>query len=89
MAGKACTGTGSRGSASDGWGIATSRTSACSLHAIPFLARFGRLPTRDDVETNPKGVLDQVYKHKVITTMPTPEEGKRWSKIFDETFRKR
>lgn len=60
-----------------------------SRESQQFLARFGRLPTRDDVETNPKGVLDQVYKHKVITTMPTPEEGKRWSKIFDETFRKR
>ncbi len=54
-----------------------------------FLAKFGRLPTRDDVETNPKGVLEPVLKSKVITTMPTPEEGKKWSKVFDETFRRR
>lgn len=60
-----------------------------SRESQQFLAQFGRLPTRDDVETNPKGVLTDVYKHKVITTMPTPEEGRRWSRIFDETFRKR
>jgi iron(III) transport system substrate-binding protein len=53
------------------------------------LAKFGRLPTRDDVDTNPKGVLEPVLKAKVITTMPTPEEGRRWSKLYDEHFRKR
>ncbi len=60
-----------------------------SRESQQFLAKFGRLPTRDDVETNPKGVLEPVLKAKVITTMPTPEEGKKWSKVYDETFRKR
>lgn len=58
-----------------------------SQESQQFLAKFGRLPTRDDVETNPKGVLEPVLKAKVITTMPTPEEGRKWSKIFDDTFR--
>ena len=60
-----------------------------SRESQQFLAKFGRLPTRDDVETNPKGVLEPVLKAKVITTMPTPEEGRKWSKVFDETFRRR
>lgn len=60
-----------------------------SQQSQQFLAQFGRLPTRDDVETNPKGVLDPVLKAKVITTMLTPEEGRKWSKIFDDTFRRR
>ena len=60
-----------------------------SREAQTFLAKFGRLPTRDDVETNPKGVLEPVLKAKVITPMPTPEEGRKWSKIFDDTFRHR
>ena len=60
-----------------------------SQQSQAFLAKFGRLPTRDDVETNPKGVLEPILKAKVITTMPTPEEGRKWSKVFDETFRKR
>jgi iron(III) transport system substrate-binding protein len=60
-----------------------------SRESQQFLAKFGRLPTRDDVETNPKGVLEPVLKAKVITTMLTPDEGKKWSKVFDETFRRR
>ncbi len=60
-----------------------------SRESQQHLAQYGRLPTRDDVETNPKGVLEPVMKAKIITTMPTPEEGRKWSKIFDETFRKR
>ena len=60
-----------------------------SRESQQHLARFGRMPTRDDVELNPKNVLDPVLKAKVITTMPTPEEGRKWSKVFDETFRRR
>jgi len=60
-----------------------------SRESQQHLATFGRLPTRDDVETTPKGVLDQVTKAKVVTMMPTPEEGRKWSKVFDATFRNR
>jgi iron(III) transport system substrate-binding protein len=60
-----------------------------SRESQQFLAKFGRLPTRDDVETNPKGVLEPVMKATVITTMLTPEDGRKWSKVFDDTFRKR
>lgn len=60
-----------------------------SRESQSHLAKFGRLPTRTDVETNPKGVLEPVLKAKVITTLPTPEEGRKWSKIYDEHFRKR
>lgn len=60
-----------------------------SRESQAHLAKFGRLPTRDDVETNPPGVLEPVLKAKVITTLPSPEDGRRWSKVYDSHFRPR
>lgn len=58
-----------------------------SREAQQFLAKFGRLPTRPDVETNPKGVLDPVLKATVITKLLDAEEEKKWHRILREIFR--
>lgn len=60
-----------------------------SREAQQFLAKFGRLPTRPDVETNPKGVLEPVLKAKVVTKLLDAEEEKKWSRTFKELFRPR
>ena len=60
-----------------------------SREAQTFLSKFGRLPTRDDVATNPPGVLDQVRKAKVVGMVLDQAEAKRWSKTFEEQFRRR
>jgi iron(III) transport system substrate-binding protein len=60
-----------------------------SQEAQQFLTKFGRLPTRPDVETNPKGVLEPVLKAKVLTVLLDPEEEKKWSRTFKEIFRPR
>ena len=60
-----------------------------SREAPQVLTKFGRLPTRPDVETNPKGVLDEVLKRKVSTVLLDAEEEKKWSRTFKELFRPR
>jgi len=58
-----------------------------SAEAQQFLTKFGRLPTRPDVETNPKGVLAGIEKAKVSTFLLDSDEEKKWSRIFKEIFR--
>ncbi len=60
-----------------------------SQEAQQFLTNFGRLPTRPDVETNPKGVLENVTKAKVIIKLLDSTEEKKWSATFKELFRPR
>jgi iron(III) transport system substrate-binding protein len=60
-----------------------------SQQAQQFLTKFGRLPTRPDVETNPKGVLEPVLKAKISTVLLDAEEEKKWSRTFKEIFRPR
>ena len=54
-----------------------------------FLAKFGRIPTRADVESNPPGIVAAMNKHKVITALLTPEEERKWQKLFDQLFKGR
>jgi len=54
-----------------------------------FLAKFGRLPTRGDVEENPPGTVAMLRQKKVITTLFTPEEERTWQRRFTELFRPR
>jgi ABC-type Fe3+ transport system substrate-binding protein len=58
-----------------------------SAEAQQFLTKFGRLPTRPDVETNPKGVLSGIEKAKVSTVLLDSEDEKKWAKTFKEIFR--
>lgn len=54
-----------------------------------FIAKFGRLPTRDDVKDNPPGTVAMLRKHKVIPVLLTPAEEKGWQRRFQELFRGR
>jgi ABC-type Fe3+ transport system substrate-binding protein len=54
-----------------------------------FLARFGRIPTRDDVASNPPGIVEEMQKKKVLTTLLTPDEERKWQRNFDTLFKPR
>jgi iron(III) transport system substrate-binding protein len=54
-----------------------------------FYTKFGRLPTRADVETNPPGIIKQVEVRKVVRTQFSQEEEKRLRQAFDTLLRKR
>jgi iron(III) transport system substrate-binding protein len=54
-----------------------------------FLAKFGRLPTRKDVASNPPGIVDLLTQKKVITVLMTPDEERKWQRQFDQLLRGR
>ena len=54
-----------------------------------FYTKFGRLPTRTDVETNPPGIVKQIEARKVVRTQFSQEEEKRLRQTFDTLLRKR
>jgi iron(III) transport system substrate-binding protein len=54
-----------------------------------FLAKFGRIPTRKDVASNPPGIVDLMQTKKVLTTLLTPDEERKWQRTFDSLFKGR
>ena len=60
-----------------------------SREAQTFLAKFGRLPTRPDVETHPKGVLDVLKGKKVVTVLLNTEQDRRRIRQFNDIFKPR
>lgn len=60
-----------------------------SKEAQQFLTKFGRIPTRSDVTSNPPGILETLKKKKIITVLLTPEEEKQWQKTFEGLFKPR
>ena len=60
-----------------------------SREAQAFLARFGRLPTRSDVKTNPTDVLDTINPRKIVTVLLNTEEDRRRIKQFNDLFKPR
>jgi iron(III) transport system substrate-binding protein len=54
-----------------------------------FLAKFGRLPTRKDVQSNPPGIVDMLTQKKVITVLMSPDEERKWQRQFDQLFKGR
>jgi len=54
-----------------------------------FLAKFGRIPTRADVESNPPGIVAALSKKKVLTELLAPDEERKWQRRFDELLRGR
>ena len=60
-----------------------------SQEAQQFLTKFGRIPTRPDVTSNPPGIVEMLQKKKIITVLLTPEEEKQWQKTFDGLFKPR
>lgn len=60
-----------------------------SQEAQQFLTKYGRIPTRTDVASNPPGIVDTLKKKKIITVLLTPEEEKQWQKTFEGLFKPR
>ena len=54
-----------------------------------FLAKFGRIPTRKDVASNPPGIVELMQTKKVVTALLTPEEERKWQRLFDMLFKGR
>jgi iron(III) transport system substrate-binding protein len=54
-----------------------------------FLAKFGRLPTRQDVQSNPPGVVAMLTQKKVITVLMSPDEERKWQRLFDQLVKGR
>jgi len=60
-----------------------------SREAQQFYAKFGRLPTRSDVQSNPPGVVDMLRQKNVITVLLNPDEERQWQRTFQSIFRQR
>jgi iron(III) transport system substrate-binding protein len=60
-----------------------------SQESQQFLSKFGRIPTRADVQSNPPGIVDMMHQHKVLTTLLTPDEERKWQRTFDTLFKAR
>jgi iron(III) transport system substrate-binding protein len=58
-----------------------------SRDAQAYEAKYGRLPTRPDVATNPPDVLDRINQHKVINVLFDTEEDRNWSRQFTQMFK--
>ena len=58
-----------------------------SRDAQAYETKFGRLPTRADVATNPPGVLDKINQHKVVNVLFNTEEDRSWSRQFTDMFK--
>jgi iron(III) transport system substrate-binding protein len=54
-----------------------------------FYTKFGRLPTRSDVPTNPPGIVDMITQKKVVATLFDPPEEARLRQTFNALFRQR
>jgi iron(III) transport system substrate-binding protein len=52
-----------------------------------FLTKFGRIPTRPDVESNPPGIVKLMNTKKVITVLITPQEEGKWQRQFNDLFK--
>jgi iron(III) transport system substrate-binding protein len=52
-----------------------------------FLTKFGRIPTRPDVESNPPGIVKLMNTKKVITVLITPQEEPKWQRQFNQLFK--
>jgi len=52
-----------------------------------FLAKFGRIPTRADVESNPPGIVAALNKRKVIAVLLSPEDEHKWQQRFNDLFK--
>lgn len=54
-----------------------------------FLAKFGRLPTRDDVKDNPPGTVAMLKQKKIVSALLTPEDERKWQRTFETLFKGR
>ena len=57
-----------------------------SAEAQTMRTKWGRIPTRPDVATNPPGLMDRFKDKKIVRASLTAEQDQRWQKIFNEWF---
>ena len=62
---------------------------AISKEGQSLLPNFGRMPVRTDVPTNPPGVMEPILKRKVVSSISTAEEQKKFQTRFNEFFKPR
>ncbi len=51
-----------------------------------LFTKYGRIPTRGDVESNPPGVLKAYEGKKVVSAVMSSQEEDKWQKLFKELF---
>jgi len=49
--------------------------------------KWGYIPTRSDVTTNPPGILDLFKSHTLVRSGLPPEEDSKWQKLFNTLFK--
>jgi iron(III) transport system substrate-binding protein len=57
-----------------------------SAEAQTIRTRWGRVPTRGDVATNPPGILDRFKGRTFVRPSLTAAEESRWQKTFNQWF---
>src|SRR6266566_150312 len=58
-----------------------------SRDAQQFLTKRGRMPTRADVPVNPADITDRLKDRKIIATIFSGEEQKKWQGLFKDIFK--
>jgi ABC-type Fe3+ transport system substrate-binding protein len=53
------------------------------------LAKFGRLPTRGDVQANPPGTLERLHAKTVVATVFKSADERKWRQTFNALFKPR
>ena len=58
-----------------------------SREAQQFLTKRGRMPTRPDVPVNPPDITDRLKDRKILATIFSGEEQKKWQGLFKDIFK--
>jgi iron(III) transport system substrate-binding protein len=58
-----------------------------SAESQEMRTRWGYVPTRADVATNPPGILDRFKDHQLVRSGLPPEADAKWQKLFNELFK--
>jgi iron(III) transport system substrate-binding protein len=58
-----------------------------SAESQAMRTRWGYVPTRTDVATNPPGILDQFKDHPLARVGLSPDEDPKWQKLFNELLK--
>jgi len=58
-----------------------------SREAQQLLTKRGRMPTRPDVPVNPADITDRLKDRKIIATIFSGEEQKKWQGLFKDIFK--
>ena len=53
------------------------------------LAKFGRLPTRGDVQSNPPGIIERLHAKTVVPALFRSEDERKWQQTFNALFKPR